>query len=139
MFVARGLDHVNLRTAKLAEMIAFYRDIIGLRVGDRPDFGFPGAWMWVDNHAAVHLVGIDKALQPKEPQIEHFAFRCEGLEAFIRKLRDNGIPYYVAIVPGSNLRQVNVFDPDGNKVEMQFRPDDGPDVDLSPFRMQAPL
>jgi catechol 2,3-dioxygenase-like lactoylglutathione lyase family enzyme len=139
MFVARGLDHVNLRTAKLPEMTAFYRDIIGLRVGDRPDFGFPGAWMWVDNHAAVHLVGMDAGLHPKEPQIEHFAFRCEGLETFMQKCRDKDVPYYVAVVPGTGLKQVNVFDPDGNKVEMQFRREDGPDADLSPFKMKAPM
>jgi len=135
---ARALDHVNLRTARLAEMTAFYRDIIGLRVGDRPAFQFPGAWMWVDNHAAVHLVGLDGGLHPKEPQIEHFAFRCEDLEGFVKKCRDKGVAYYVAVVPGTGLRQVNVFDPDGNKVEMQFRPEDGPDVDLSPFRMAEP-
>ena len=132
---AHALDHVNLRTARLEQMTAFYRDIIGLKVGDRPDFSFPGAWMWLENHAAVHLVGFDDGFNTREPQIEHFAFRCQGLEAFLQKCRDKGVRYYVAIVPGSNLRQVNVFDPDGNKVEMQFSSDDGPDADLSAFGM----
>lgn len=132
---ARALDHVNIQTAKLDEMCAFYEDIIGLRLGDRPNFDFPGAWLWVDNHAAVHLVGLRSDLHPREPQIEHYAFRCEGLEAFTAKCRDKGVPYYVRTVPGSNLRQVNVFDPDGNKVEMQFRPDDGPNADLAAFGM----
>ncbi|MEQ9200078.1 MAG: VOC family protein, partial [Rhodospirillales bacterium] len=76
---AHALDHVNLRTARLKEMTAFYRDIIGLKVGDRPDFNFPGAWMWLADHAAVHLVGFDDGFNTQEPQIEHFAFRCKGL------------------------------------------------------------
>lgn len=135
---ARALDHVNLQTARLDEMTAFYRDIIGLRVGDRPDFAFPGAWLWLSDHAAVHLVGLDDNLHTREPQIEHFAFRCEDLKGFMGKCRQNGVPYYVRVVPGSNLRQVNVFDPDGNKVEMQFRPDDWPEADLSPFGMAEP-
>ena len=53
-------------------------------------------------------------------------------------VRENKVPYYVAIVPGLEIRQVNVFDPDGNKVEMQFEKTDDPDTDLSPFLMKEP-
>ncbi|MEZ5668782.1 MAG: VOC family protein [Alphaproteobacteria bacterium] len=135
---AFALDHVNLQTARTDQMVAFYRDIVGLELGARPDFDVPGAWLYLGDLAAVHLVTLRAGLQPKEPQIEHFAFRCRGLKRFTALCREKRVPYYVAIVPGLDIRQVNVFDPDGNKVEMQFEATDDPDTDLSPHLMQAP-
>ena len=42
-----GLDHINIDTSKPDETVAFYEDVLGLenRPQDRPDFGFPGAWL----------------------------------------------------------------------------------------------
>lgn len=135
---ATGLDHVNVRTGQLAEMARFYEEIVGLAVGERPAFGVPGTWLYLDGQAVVHLVGMSRELHQTDPQIEHFAFRCRGLDRFLDTCRRADVPYYVAIVPGLEIRQVNIFDPDGNKVEMQFSHDDSPDADLSPFRMAAP-
>ena len=36
------LDHVNIRTANLAEMTQFYQEVLGLESGPRPDFQFDG-------------------------------------------------------------------------------------------------
>ncbi len=38
-----SLDHVNLRTTRLDEMIEWYCNVLGMRVGPRPPFPFPGA------------------------------------------------------------------------------------------------
>lgn len=135
---ATGLDHVNIRTGQLAALARFYEQIVGLKLGDRPAFGVPGAWLYLDGQAVVHLVAMNRDLNQIDPRIEHFAFRCRGLQTFLEQCRRHDIPYYVAIVPGLEIRQVNVFDPDRNKVEMQFSQDDSPDADLSPFRMSAP-
>ena len=40
------LDHFNIRTRKLADTVRFYEDILGLEKGARPNFAFPGAWMY---------------------------------------------------------------------------------------------
>ena len=53
------LDHVNIRTTQLETMIDWYTNILGMHSGHRPDFPFPGAWMYAGDVAAVHLVGID--------------------------------------------------------------------------------
>jgi len=37
------LDHVNIRTARLAEMAEFYQAVLGLDSGPRPPFRFGGA------------------------------------------------------------------------------------------------
>jgi len=78
------LDHVNIRTANLDAMVAWYRDMLGLETGPRPGFAFPGAWLYAGEHAIVHLIGRDVA--PAGPQqdlhLEHFD-RVPGL------VRDN--------------------------------------------------
>ena len=53
------LDHVNLRTSRLEEMTRWYVDVMGLRSGFRPNFPFPGAWLYAGDRAIVHLVGED--------------------------------------------------------------------------------
>ena len=51
-----ALDHVNLRTAHLEEMCAFYCEVLGLERGPRPPFPFPGAWLYCGGRPCVHLV-----------------------------------------------------------------------------------
>ncbi len=40
------LDHFNIRTRKLADTVHFYEEVLGLEKGARPNFAFPGAWMY---------------------------------------------------------------------------------------------
>jgi catechol 2,3-dioxygenase-like lactoylglutathione lyase family enzyme len=49
------LDHVNIRTDRLDETVAFYRDLMGLEVGYRPNFPYPGAWLYHDGRPIIHL------------------------------------------------------------------------------------
>jgi catechol 2,3-dioxygenase-like lactoylglutathione lyase family enzyme len=131
------LDHVNIRTANLVALRRFYADVLGLKDGARPPFTFGGAWLYCGERAAVHLVEVGhlveiaKSPEERAPRIEHFAFRASGLADFLDRLRRLGIGYGIALVPGSGNRQVNVFDPDGNHIEIQFAAEE--DADLTPF------
>ncbi len=122
-----SLDHVNIRTANLAPMSAFYERVLGLNKGPRPPFSFGGAWHYCGGIAAVHLVEVGKAPAGKEPRLEHFAFRAKGMKTFLEKLRQEEIPFDIRVVPESGIQQVNVSDPDGNHIEIQFLPDDRAD------------
>ncbi len=115
------LDHVNIRTNKLDEMSAFYEGVLGLKRGKRPSFGMGGAWHYCGQQAVVHLVESTKKLKTEEAQIEHFALRSNGtVKAFQKKMRETDTPYKVVPLTEINMIQVNVFDPDGNKIEIQF-------------------
>ena len=80
----RHLDHVNIVTSKLDEMVAWYQTVLGLRSGPRPEFPFDGAWLYAGNIAVVHLVentagkrsGSETALK-----LEHFAFSATDASA----------------------------------------------------------
>jgi catechol 2,3-dioxygenase-like lactoylglutathione lyase family enzyme len=128
------LDHVNIRTTRLAEMLRFYGRVLGLEEGPRPPFRIGGAWLYCGPRAAVHLVEVDEVSEPPKapkPRIEHFAFQAEGLADFLETLRDYGVAYRISIVPGLEIRQVNVFDPDGNHIEVAFAA--GEQADLTDY------
>ena len=114
------LDHVNIRTANLAAVSRFYDEILGLPLGPRPPFGFPGAWHYCGDRAVVHLIEVPKAPLAKDPKIEHFAFRSTGLGDFVAKLRKKGVEHNAVRVPLTGIIQINVLDPDGNHIEIQF-------------------
>ena len=75
------LDHFNIRTRKLADTVRFYEDVLGLEKGARPNFAFPGAWMYSEGKPVVHLVDISKTDEPQKPDsgvVHHVAFISQG-------------------------------------------------------------
>jgi catechol 2,3-dioxygenase-like lactoylglutathione lyase family enzyme len=116
-----GFDHVNLRTAQLDAMIDWYGAVLGLRPGARPDFGFPGAWLYLGDTAVVHLVGAQGAGRAGDDlTLEHFAFRARDFAAFRDRLDAHGIAHSVDPVPGMPIVQINFRDPDGNHIHVDF-------------------
>ncbi len=116
------LDHINVRTAHLSAMVEWYEKVLQLRSGPRPPFAFPGAWLYAGQHALVHLVGVDR--QPAEAgrdiALEHGAFRATGYGDFIARLDAMGQRREVTRVPEFPIVQVNVWDPDGNHLHVDF-------------------
>jgi catechol 2,3-dioxygenase-like lactoylglutathione lyase family enzyme len=124
----RRLDHVNVRTANLAGMTEWYERVLGLRAGGRPPFSFPGAWLYLGDHPAVHLVGVGTQPEGKDPRVEHFAFQATGLGAFLARLKRDGERHHMRIVPGYGTVQVDVWDPDGNHIHIDFAPEEAKGV-----------
>lgn len=118
------LDHVNVRTANIDQMVEWYSSILGMQSGKRPPFPFPGAWLYAGDHAAIHLVGVAEEPRSVEPKIEHFALTANGLEQLIERLETNGVAYQANRVPGFGILQINLFDPDGNHIHIDFSPEE---------------
>lgn len=121
----RKLDHVNIRTKQLDSLIEWYTRVLGMTSGKRPDFPFPGAWMYAgeDAQAMVHLVGIegdDAVGSEVRLKLEHFAFAATGLETFEESLKKQGIKYNRVNNDIVGLIQVNLWDPDGNHIHIDF-------------------
>ena len=132
----RTLDHCSIRTVKLQETRDFYVDVLGMQDGDRPEFPFPGNWLYVDGHAVVHLVGVD----PDDPSglveylggeidadaldgsgsFDHIAFRAADAPALIERLKKNEVPYRERQVPSMDLYQLFLEDPNGITVELNY-------------------
>ena len=126
------LDHINLRTRNLDRLVAWYERILGMRKGPRPGFDFPGAWMYVGDKAYVHLIGVDRDLPARQDdlRLEHFAISATGLAAFLGRLEEANIECRLAKVPDFPIIQVNIWDPDGNHVHIDFHSDEAEGLDL---------
>ncbi|NNE79472.1 MAG: glyoxalase [Silicimonas sp.] len=118
------LDHVNLRTIRLDEMVAWYETILGLTKGARPDFTFDGAWMYAGDNPIVHLVDVKTEQRSIEPKIEHFALGAKGFAKFVALLNRHGVSHTVDPVPGFPIVQINLHDPDGNHIHVDFSTED---------------
>ena len=117
------LDHFNIRTRKLADTVRFYEDILGLEKGARPDFAFPGAWMYSEGKAVVHLVDISKTEEPQKPDsgvVHHVAFISRGFADMQQRLEGKGFKYDSRQVPGGELWQIFVDDPNGVMIELNY-------------------
>lgn len=115
------LDHVNVRTANLEGLARFYSDVLGLRQGERPPLGFPGAWLYAGSQAVIHLVGVAEQPEPSGPlRLEHFAFSARGLSEFLERLRRLGVAFRESRQAGTGNVIVNLHDPDGNRVHVDF-------------------
>ena len=115
------LDHVNLRTHRLKEMVEWYGRVLGMPSGDRPNFPFPGAWLYADGMPVVHLNGCDHVgEQSTDLTLEHFALKAKGLKDFVAHLERIGERFGIGAVPGAPVIQVNVWDPDGNHIHIDF-------------------
>ena len=138
--MALTLNHFSIRTADLDASRRFYADVLGLSVGPRPDFPFPGLWMYRGDHgdvanAVVHLIGIDRsdpdglkkylgdrdeAALAGSGAVDHIAFFADGLAATIAHLKQQHVAYRERTVPSIGLHQLFLEDPCGVVIELNF-------------------
>jgi catechol 2,3-dioxygenase-like lactoylglutathione lyase family enzyme len=117
------LDHFNIRTRDLNSTVHFYQDIMGLEKGPRPNFTFPGAWMYSEGKAVVHIVDISKTDEPQKPDsgvVHHVAFVSRGFDGMKQRLASKGMPFDARQVPGGELWQIFVNDPNGVMIELNY-------------------
>jgi len=119
-----GLDHINIDTAKPEETVAFYEDLFGFenRPQERPDFGFPGAWLFLGDTAVVHLNFIDDDDRfGQRSAFNHIAFEGTDFVSMCALLDERGLKYRTSERPEIALSQIFVDDPNGVRVEVNVR------------------
>lgn len=140
-----GLFHVAVKTNDLAATIAFYSGILGLRNGFRPDFGYPGAWLYVPvagGPAILHIyaggpaLGADGTAPVGTAAIDHLSLSCRGFQGFVARFKAAGLDWREFLVPGTTLWQLFVYDPSGVQCELTFEGagEAGSPPDMSPGR-----
>ena len=121
------LDHVNIRTDQLDRLVSWYCEVLGLTNGYRPDFPFPGAWLYAGETVVLHLVGVTDppgAGSEGTLKMEHFAFRASGAAAFEARLKEHGETYRRNEIEAINTVAFNIWDPDGNHIHVDFYTDE---------------
>lgn len=108
-----GVHHVSINVADAGAALDFYVDTLGLAErSDRPDFGFPGAWLDIGGEQ-VHLI---EAPVPSD-RGQHFAIRVGDIDATVAELRGRGVEVSDP-APVATSRQSFLHDPSGNLIEL---------------------
>lgn len=116
------IDHVTLRTSDLEGTRRFLEDLLDLEVGYRPDFSFPGYWLYRGGRPIVHLIpGGGRNVGRDAETIDHVGFRLDGYGAFRGTLDQQALPYSTMDLPELNERRLFVRTPNGILVELVFR------------------
>ncbi len=131
------LAHYSIRTRDLAASEKFYTEVMGFRVGFRPNFPFPGLWLYRDkdesDYGVVHIIGeeegeasgLDDYLGARAESagtgtLDHIAFLASGWPEMRARLRRFDIRSTERIVPTLGLLQVFLMDPSGVVIELNY-------------------
>ena len=117
------MDHFTILTTNTAETVAFYHDILGFTPGPRPAFSFPGAWLYNDGKAILHVV--EKSVIPQGGGVlDHIAFFGADVPAYLARLKARDVKYDLRRLPqaghAAGVWQLFFFDPSGARVEIDF-------------------
>lgn len=119
-----GIHHASLLVADTRRALAFYEDILGLeRDRERPDLGFPGAWLHLGDSRQVHLLELPNpdpitGRPDHGGRDRHVALWVDALEPLIERLEAAGIAYTRS---RSGREALFCRDPDGNALEFVRR------------------
>jgi catechol 2,3-dioxygenase-like lactoylglutathione lyase family enzyme len=138
--MALTINHLSIRTLDMESTRRFYVDLLGLSVGPRPAFPFPGMWLYRGDHAdvanaVVHVIGMD----PNDPDglkkylgdrdvsalkgsgaVDHIAFFADDLAGMLANLQTQGVTPRQRTVPSIGLHQLFLDDPNGVVVELNY-------------------
>jgi len=118
----RDIDHITIATDKLAEMRAFFCDVLELKEGWRPGIAFAGAWLYLGDRAVVHLMETKEPRRPsRESALDHFAFAIDDYDGAAQRLDAAKIPYRVNQLGDGSIRQIFIGDFGGVNIELNYR------------------
>jgi catechol 2,3-dioxygenase-like lactoylglutathione lyase family enzyme len=147
MMEIKRIDHYSIRTLDVEASRKFYTEIIGLTVGPRPSFDFPGVWLYngeppanldnaENNYGIVHVMGVDRDnpqalidyMGGADPDtqigstgaLDHIALAVTGRASMLDRCRRSNVGFFERTVPMLGLHQVFIKDPNGVTIELNF-------------------
>jgi catechol 2,3-dioxygenase-like lactoylglutathione lyase family enzyme len=129
-----ALHHVSIIVTDLPRSLAFYQNLFGLRIVERPPFRGPGAWL-ACGALQVHLI-VNPLGSFRTGNIDgddcHFAFRTDDFDGALATLTANGFredaveddPMRVMVRRNglAGFPQLFRLDPDRNIIEINGAP-----------------
>jgi catechol 2,3-dioxygenase-like lactoylglutathione lyase family enzyme len=132
------LEHYLVVSDVLEKTRDFYCDVLGMDVGDRPDLGFAGYWLYLGDVPCLHLadrasytaykarVGTPVPQQTVDTgAIDHIAFNATGFNEMIARLEGRSLRYRQNDIRDIRLKQIFIQDPNAITLELNFRDSEG--------------
>jgi catechol 2,3-dioxygenase-like lactoylglutathione lyase family enzyme len=128
-----ALNHYLIVSKNLERSKDFYCKVLGMRLAQRPDFGFPGYWLKLGADICVHLASQapnrirDQFLLKRHPRgttgsgsVDHIAFLAKDPLQVRKRIQSSGVPMHFRSFPDAKLFQIFLKDPDQVTVELNF-------------------
>lgn len=118
------INHVNFRSDRetMHKLRDFYCEVLGLTVGKRVASTTYGYWLYIGNNDVIHLAEY-KTSQPPQLNVhgtyDHVSFTCTDMPSMEAHLQTCGVPYTTRDL-ANGVKQINLRDPAGNGVELNF-------------------
>jgi catechol 2,3-dioxygenase-like lactoylglutathione lyase family enzyme len=132
------LDHLLVLSDDMDATRDFYRDALGLEVGERPPLEFPGYWLYAAGVPCVHVADREAYTAhsastgiPASPPatgtgaVDHLAFAGDDYDEVAGRLERSGVEAKSNTVPAIGMRQLFFSDPNGVKIEINVMPSEG--------------
>jgi catechol 2,3-dioxygenase-like lactoylglutathione lyase family enzyme len=121
------VDHIALPVSDLDQAVAFYTEVMGLRIVREMRNPAPPTTPHVDLEAGQVHLSVFLALDPGEDtprknlskvsQFPHVAFQVKDAAGALDRLKASGYPFDGPIPRSSGRAEVYLWDPDGNQLE----------------------
>jgi len=114
------LHHASLIVNDLDVALAFYQGVLGLDIdSNRPDLGYPGAWLVLPGEQQIHLMVLDNpdknSQRPEHGgRDHHIAFSVRSIESLVGSLKESDVSFTLS---KSGRKALFCRDPDGNALE----------------------
>jgi catechol 2,3-dioxygenase-like lactoylglutathione lyase family enzyme len=128
------LEHFLVMTDDVDATRDFYCEVLDFREGFRPELDFLGYWLYLGDIPVIHIadwssytshsqqLGIPVTTPaPSTGVFDHVAFNGSNAQEMIERLQMRGIPFERNDVPGIGLVQLFLNDPNGLKLELNYR------------------
>jgi catechol 2,3-dioxygenase-like lactoylglutathione lyase family enzyme len=119
------LGHVNIRTPKLEETVAFYANVLGLSATGAATRPGSKDHVWLVDGSGAPSVHIQRSEAPApsggDSGVHHLAFDCENPALWRERLSSLDVPFSESEFPVAGMLQLNLADPNGIRLVLTFR------------------
>lgn len=118
-------------------MAQWYVDVLGLTLRNRRAYGFPGTWLYAGQDPVIHLIsssGSPGVGSEHSLRLEHYAFIATNRKAFEERLNEMGQDYKLSTPQALSSVMLDMHDPDGNHIHVDFKLHEVQTTDLEPAK-----
>jgi catechol 2,3-dioxygenase-like lactoylglutathione lyase family enzyme len=123
----KDILHVAIRTMDLDATRKFYVEVLGLKIDPKRPPTVPAPGVWLDfKDTQIHVIAGEKAYGDVDTgtygggNVDHFAVRAVGYDAWRTHLETHGCDYRQNDVKALGQWQIFTRDPNGIVIELQF-------------------